>query len=117
MGLADAETRESLPLKNVAFDVEIVQGFADFRLTQVYENPKDNALEILFKMPYSETFSINKIEATFFLEDGTTKVLETKLEARKKAEVKYEDAVASGQTVVMATLPWVKSFHKNIITL
>lgn len=105
-----------MPLKHVAFDVEIAQGFADFKLTQVYENPRDKALEILFKLPYSETFSLTKIEATFFLEDGTTKVLETKLEARKKAEVKYEDAVAQGKTAVMATLPPVTRFHKNILT-
>jgi len=76
--------------------VEIEQGFADFKLTQLYENPKDVALEILLKMPHSETFSISKIQATFVLEDGTTKFLETKVEARKKAEEKYDDAVASG---------------------
>jgi hypothetical protein len=31
--LADAQTRESLCLKNVAIDVQIEQGFADFKLT------------------------------------------------------------------------------------
>ena len=116
VSVADAATREALPLKSVAFDVQIEQGFADFRITQLYENPKDAALEILMKMPHSESFSLSKIEATFMLEDGTTKVLETKIEARQKAEAKYEDAVASGQTAVMATLPPVTRFKKNFVT-
>ena len=33
LGLADADTRESLPLKNVSFDIDIAQGFADFQIT------------------------------------------------------------------------------------
>ena len=83
-----------LPLKKVSFDVEIDQGFADVKITQFYENPKDNALEILFRMPHSDTFTITKIQATFFLEDGSHKMLETKVEARVKAEQKYDDAIA-----------------------
>jgi len=96
MCLADKQTKESLPLKNVSFDVEIEQGFADFKITQVYENTKPNALEILFKMPYSETFSLSKITATIFLKNGTKKFLETKITERAQAYQKFEDAVASG---------------------
>jgi len=48
----------------------------------VYENPKDKALEILFKMPHSDSFVLNRIEATFFLEDGTRRLLVTKIEER-----------------------------------
>ena len=47
-------------------------------------------------MPHSDTFTITKIQATFFLQDGTQKMLETKVEARAKAEQKYDDAVAQG---------------------
>ena len=83
-----------LPLKKVSFDVEIDQGFADVKITQFYENTKDNALEILFRMPHSDTFTITKIQATFLLEDGSHKMLETKVEARVKAEQKYDDAIA-----------------------
>ena len=54
--LVDKDSNQSLPLKLVSFDINIVQGFADFTITQVYENPSNEALEILYKMPYSETF-------------------------------------------------------------
>jgi len=33
LGLTDAETKTGLPLTNVSFDVDIAQGFADFRIT------------------------------------------------------------------------------------
>jgi hypothetical protein len=36
--------------------------------------------------------------------DGTTRIIETKVDERKKAEEKYEDAVSRGQTAVLGTL-------------
>jgi hypothetical protein len=56
-------------------------------------------------MPYSESFVMTKLIVDFTLPDGTSKTLETKIQERKRAEVKYEEAVASGKTAVMANLP------------
>jgi hypothetical protein len=58
-------------LKQVSFDVDIVQGFADLKITQVYENTSAEALEIQFKMPYSETFELHQLQADFILKDGS----------------------------------------------
>ena len=47
------ETNTAVPLKQVAFDIDICQGFADLVMHQSYENPNDYPLEILFMMPLS----------------------------------------------------------------
>jgi hypothetical protein len=44
---------------------------------------------------------VTKVEADFHLADGTVKSFCTVVESRKKAEVKYEDAVASGKTAIL----------------
>jgi hypothetical protein len=48
--------------------------------------------------------TISQITAEFTLKDGTTKLLETKIEEREKVEAKYEDAVASGKTAVIGKM-------------
>jgi hypothetical protein len=53
-------------------------------------------------MPYSETFTLNKIIVDFTLANGTVKTLETKVSEREAAIAKYNDAVASGQTAVLS---------------
>ena len=94
-----------IPLKKARFEVDITQGYADVILHQVYENDSDKALEVLFAMPISLGFSLNSIEVDFTLEDGTKKTLVTKCEERVKAQAQYSDAVASGKTAVLSTLP------------
>ena len=92
-------------LKQVGFNVEVFQGFADFVMHQLYENEKDGPIEIVFKMPISDTFTLNQIAIDFTLEDGTVKQIITKVSEREKAEQAYEDKMASGQTALLATLP------------
>jgi hypothetical protein len=53
---------------------------------QLYENESDNPLEILFMMPLSETFTLNKIEIDFVLNDGSVKSIASKIDTREKAE-------------------------------
>ena len=80
--LVDKHSNQSLPQKLVSFDVDVVQGFADLKITQVYENTSSEALEIQFKMPYSDTFSLNQLQADFILEDGSQQTIVTKIEER-----------------------------------
>jgi len=47
-------------------------------------------------MPYSDSFTLNKIIVDFTLSDGTIKTLETKVTEREIAQAKYTDAVSSG---------------------
>ncbi len=62
----------------------------------MYENNTDHPLETLFMMPYSDTFSLTKIQVDFKLQDGTTATIVTKVAEREKAIVQYSDAIASG---------------------
>jgi hypothetical protein len=72
----------------------------------------------MFKMPVSDSFSINSINARFLLPDGTETTLETRVVEREKATAKYEDSVASGQTAVMATLPPMnQKYEVNVMTI
>ena len=61
---------------------------------QLYENERENPIEILFMMPLSDTFTLNKIEIDFVLDDGSVKSIESKIEVREKAEEIFEDKVA-----------------------
>lgn len=69
----------------MSFDVDVAQGYADVKITQVYHNESANPLEIMFKLPVSESFAISHIQARFLLQDGTERVLETKVTERAKA--------------------------------
>jgi hypothetical protein len=101
--VVDIETTEVMPLKAVSFDVKIAQGFADLTFTQLYENTTDSPLEILFKMPVSETLAVTSIEARFIKEGGEI-LLETEVIERQKARVQYQDVVSQGNTAVLANI-------------
>ncbi len=70
-------------MKIARFQVYINQGFADVILHQVYENPNDHPLEVLFAMPISKEFNLNRIEVDFTLQDGSKKYLVTKFYERE----------------------------------
>ena len=118
MFLIDKETDTVIPLKTTRFEVEINQGFADITLHQIYQNDKSNPLETLFMMPYSDSFCVNKIKVEFLLEDGSRKILETKVCEREKAQVQYNDAVATGKTAVLSyTESRLKSSFKPMLRI
>ena len=100
--MVDKESQSVVPLTNARFKVEIQDGYADLTLHQLYENNSDHPLETLFMMPYSDTFSLTKIEVDFKLPDGTTASIETRVTEREAAKIQYSDAIASGQTAVMS---------------
>ena len=108
------DSNTAIPLKQVGFNVEVNQGFADFVLHQLYENNEDAPLEIVFKMPLSDTFTLNQIVIDFTLEDGKKKQIVTKVADRQKAEEQYEDKVAQGKTALLATLPAVRQDYQML---
>ena len=114
MFLMNKELNTVIPLKYASFTVDINQGYADMVLHQIYENDKDHALETLFMMPYAENFFMSHIEVDFRLEDGTTKTLKTKVSEREIAQVKYNDAVATGQTAVLSYMQETRQ-SKNML--
>ena len=56
---------------------------------QAYENKNDHPLETLYMMPYSDTFTLNKIIVTFTLDDGKVSTLEKKITEQEMAKVIY----------------------------
>jgi len=61
-------------------------------------------LETVFLFPKSKNISINKITCQFTMPDGSSKIIETKVDEREEAEQKYEDSLSKGQTAVLGTL-------------
>jgi hypothetical protein len=100
--LIEKESNTAVPLLCAYFEVEIAMGYADMILHQVYENENEHPLETLFMMPYSDTFTLNKIIVDFRLADGTVRTLETKVTEREAAVAKYTDAITTGQTAVIS---------------
>ena len=72
-------------------------------MTQNYINIEEEGIETVFLFPIDVKVVVSKISVKFILPDGTQRDLETMIDERKKVEVKYEDAVASGKTAVMGT--------------
>ena len=72
------------------------QGYADFVMHQLYENPNGYPLEILFMIPVSDTFTLSHVEIDFMMADGSVKTILSRVAERVKAEQAYEDKVASG---------------------
>ena len=89
----------------MGFNIDVCQGFADFVMHQLYENDKDAPLEIVFKMPLTDTFTLNQIVIDFTLESGEQRQIITKVTERETAEQAYDDKVATGKTALLATLP------------
>ena len=108
MFLMNKESNTIIPLKHASFTVDINQGYASIVFHQIYENDNDHALETLFMMPYADNFFMSQIEVDFHLEDGTTKILKTKVTEREIAQVKYNDAVATGKTAVLSYIQETK---------
>ena len=74
-----------LPLKQVSFTVNVVQGFADMVMHQKYVNELEQPLEIEFMMPTAESFTCHKIALEFHLADGSVESFETKVIERERA--------------------------------
>ena len=84
--------------------MQIIQSVASFVMTQKYANLESIPVETTFYFPRDIESVITNLSCEFSLRDGTNKLLETKVEERQKAQVKYEDAVASGKTAVIGSL-------------
>ena len=72
-------------MQQVGFKINVNEGFADFVMHQLYENESENPLEIVFMMPLSDTFTINKLEVDFVLSDGSVKTIVSRIEEKIKA--------------------------------
>ena len=102
--LVDKTTKAPVPLERIHIDAKVVSCVAQFVMTQSYLNCEEEAIETLFLFPIDVTVVVSKITVDFKLPDGSSRFLETVIDAREKVEVRYEDAVASGKTAVIGQL-------------
>ena len=102
--LCDQESRKPIPLETCRFEAALTQGHAALTMHQFYSNESDTPLETLFLMPNSDMWTVNSLEVTFTLQDGSTKTLVTRIDQKEQAQQKYSDAVASGKTAVISTV-------------
>ena len=75
-----------VPLKQVFFDIDVCQGFADYTIHQAFENETDHPIEVIYMIPTSDdNFSCNKIAVEFTLPDGSVEQIETRIREREQA--------------------------------
>ena len=92
-------------MKQVAFSVNISQGYADWVIHQQYFNNSDQQREIVFLVPLNIDLELSLIEVDFVMMDSTIRTVVTKVIERGKEEQIYEDKVASTKTALSETLP------------
>lgn len=92
-----------VPLTSIDLEINVLQSQASFLMTQNYVNIEDAPIETVFLFPKDSDVAMSQLSCHFTLADGSKAVLETEIECREKAEVKYQDAVASGQTAVIGS--------------
>ena len=89
-----ADTPE-LPLKAVGLDFSIEDGKAKTNMCLKYLNEGSSPLEVQFQFPSDPEFALTQIRVKI-----GDKEIETKIMEKEKAEQKYEDSTASGNTGV-----------------
>lgn len=94
--LVDSNQKKPIPLFSVDLKVQVVQNVASYEMTHLYANLSGNPLEAIFLFPKEIDSVVTKITCSITLQDGSKRFLETKIQSREKAEVKFDDAVASG---------------------
>jgi len=65
-------------------------------------NIENVALETVYLFPMDIKAIISKLTCQFTMPDGSISEIETIVEEREKAQVKFDDAVAKGKTAVIS---------------
>ena len=86
-----------VPLKEVAVRATLEGAYATVHFEMIYVNPSDHSIECSYEFPPEAETLLSKLIVT--TED---KVIEAKVEAKEKAQEKYEDILAGGNLGVYA---------------
>ena len=81
-----------MPLKEFATSTVIHESLASSTLTFKFFNPTATPLEFTYSFPKVKGSIVTKLE----IKVGDEEVIEAKIVDKKKAETKYDDAIASG---------------------
>ena len=98
-GLYFNETRVLVPLKSIAYSVEIINNVAKVTLTQIYENPLEKLIETIYMFPISDKYCFVSLEAQVG-EKKIKGVIKEKEEAKKE----YTKAKEEGATVALSEI-------------
>lgn len=89
-------TIQALPLKHTTVESEISWFVARTYVTQEFTNPFSKPIEAIYNFPLPHEASVDSMEMTI----GTKKII-GKIDTRKEAERKYQEAKNNGQTAAL----------------
>ena len=101
--------RAMVPLKNIDYQVEIVNSLMNITLSQRYVNPSEKYLEVDYAFPINPESAIYK----FWAEFGSVKI-EGVVKEKEEAKKEFEQAKSEGKQAVLGT---IDPLSKDIMNL
>ena len=92
------QTLEKIDENLLNIDAELNEFYSKTNITQYYVNQLNNPVELILKLPY-----ISSVQFSKFTLDINGKIVVSKVLEKRKAEEKYNDAIASGKTGVISS--------------
>jgi len=95
-GLYAKNTNLQIPLENILWDIKIIENFMEFKISQTFINNSKNSYEVIYYFPIEQQIAITNLQ--IFINGKTIigKILD-----RTKAQEKYIDAIASGDSAYL----------------
>ena len=89
------DENQKLALTRINLEANISNSLASVVLSAIFKNTMEKPVECVFRFPLNEEFAVSGVTVTM-----NDKIIETDIMAKEKAEQKYDDAVAQGNTAV-----------------
>lgn len=99
-------------LESTSADVNIAGVIANVTITQVYKNEGENPIEAIYVFPASTRAAVYRMKMTI-----GERVIEAKIEERKKAREAYEEARQNGQTASLLEQQRPNVFTMNVANI
>ncbi|MDD5507469.1 MAG: TonB family protein [Bacteroidales bacterium] len=109
---SDDPSIDQLPLKETSAEVQIAGVIADVRVTQVYKNEGQKALEAIYVFPASTRAAVYALKMTI-----GERTLVAKIEERQKAREDYEQARQEGKTTSLLEEQRPNVFQMNVANI
>ncbi|PWD98847.1 TonB family protein [Marinilabilia rubra] len=110
--LSGADEKASLPLKSTDVDVDISGVIADVTVNQTYVNAGESVIEAIYVFPASTRAAVYKME----MKVGD-RIIMAKIEEKKKARKKYEEAKKEGKTASLLEEKRPNVFKMNVANI
>jgi len=103
---------DTLPLRSTRADVDIAGVIARVRVTQVYKNTGKRPIEAIYVFPASTRAAVFGMRMTI-----GERVIEAKIDERRKARADYEAAKAAGQSASLLEQQRPNVFQMNVANI